>query len=90
LDSGWTTEIDHSEKVLSPPTIEELVAVKPKAGRPKVLNKLEWNPIFAACAASKEAWRKQQHHVALETWICRMAVVNQLVTEPEGGNEFHA
>jgi hypothetical protein len=34
-------EIDYSKKDLPPPTIEELVAVKPKASRPKVLNELE-------------------------------------------------
>jgi hypothetical protein len=52
-------EIDHFEKDLPPPTIEELVAVKPKAGRPKVLSESDCNAIFAACTASKKAQRKQ-------------------------------
>ena len=45
-------EIDRD---IPPPTIEELVAVKPKAGRPKVLSELDCNAIFAACTASKKA-----------------------------------
>jgi hypothetical protein len=52
-------EVNNSEQGLPAPTIEELVAVKPKAGRPKVLNETECNAIFAVCTASKEAWRKQ-------------------------------
>jgi hypothetical protein len=48
-------ELDHSEEGLLPPTIEELVAVKPKTGRPKVLSELDCNEIFAACTASKKA-----------------------------------
>jgi hypothetical protein len=52
-------EADNSEQGLPPPTIEELVAVKPKAGRPKVLSKSDCNEIFAACTASKEARKKQ-------------------------------
>jgi hypothetical protein len=52
----WTQagqlEIDHSEKDLPP--VEELVAVKPKAGRSKVLNELECNTIFAACRSGME------------------------------------
>jgi hypothetical protein len=31
-------EVDYHEKDLQPPTIEELVAAKPKSGRPKVLS----------------------------------------------------
>ena len=52
-------EVDHSEEGLPPPTIEELVAVKPKTGRPKVLSESDCNEIFAACTASKKARRKQ-------------------------------
>jgi hypothetical protein len=54
----WTRagqlEIDHSEKDLPPPTIKELVAVTPKAGRPKMLNELECNTNFAACRSGME------------------------------------
>jgi hypothetical protein len=39
-------EIDYLEKDLQLPTIEKLVAVKPKAGRPKVLSKLDCIAIF--------------------------------------------
>ena len=52
-------EVDYSEQGLPAPTIEELVAVKPKAGRPKVLSESDCNEIFAACTASKKAWKKQ-------------------------------
>jgi hypothetical protein len=48
-------EVDYSEKGLLAPTIEELVVVKPKASRPKVLDELECNAIFIACTTSKEA-----------------------------------
>jgi len=52
-------EIDHSEQGLLAPTIEELVATKPKGGRPKVLSDSDCNVIFAACTASKKARKKQ-------------------------------
>jgi|SRR6266487_6862153 hypothetical protein len=52
-------EIHHAEQNLPPPTIEELVAVKPKTRRPKVLSELDCNTIFTACTASKKARRKQ-------------------------------
>ena len=52
-------EVDYSEQGLPAPTIEELVAVKPKAGRPKVLSKSDCNKIFAAGTASKKAQKKQ-------------------------------
>jgi hypothetical protein len=48
-------EVDNSEQGLPALTIEELVIVKSKAGRPKVLDKTKCNTIFAACTASKEA-----------------------------------
>ena len=48
-------EVDYSKKGLPPPTIEELVAVKPKSSRPKVLSELDCNTIFAACTALKES-----------------------------------
>jgi hypothetical protein len=44
----------YSEKDLPPPTIKELVAVTPKAGRPKMLNELECNTNFAACRSGME------------------------------------
>jgi hypothetical protein len=52
-------EVDYSKQGLPARTIEESVAVKPKASRPKVLSELDCNAIFAACTASKKAWRKQ-------------------------------
>jgi hypothetical protein len=48
-------EIDHVEQDLPPPTIEQTVAIRPKASRPKVLDEFECNAIFAACTVSKEA-----------------------------------
>jgi hypothetical protein len=39
------------------------------------------------------AWRTEWanlHQDKIRAWICRMAVVNQLVIDHEGGNEFHA
>jgi hypothetical protein len=48
-------EVNNSEQGLPAPTIEELVAVKPKAGRPKVLSESDCNKIFAACTVSKKA-----------------------------------
>jgi hypothetical protein len=52
-------EVNYSVQGLPAPTIEELVAVKPKTGRPKVLSESDCNAIFAACTASKKARRKQ-------------------------------
>jgi hypothetical protein len=66
----WTQagqlEVSHSEEGLPPPTIEELVAVKSKTGRPKILDEVDCNAIFAACTASKKAQKKRQHYIALE------------------------
>jgi hypothetical protein len=42
---------------------------------------------------TERAWRAEWanlHQDKIRAWICRMAVVNQLVIEHEGGNEFHA
>ena len=73
-------EVDHSEEGRPPPTIEELVAVKPKTGRPKVLSESDCNEIYAACTASKKARRKQQHHVALEEGFeaCRRTIETRM------------
>jgi hypothetical protein len=73
-------ESDHSEQGLPPPTIEELAAVKPKTGRPKALNELECNAIFAACTASKKARKKRQHHIALEEGFeaCRRTIETRM------------
>ena len=48
-------EVDHSEQGLLAPTIEELVVVKPKTRRPKVLSESDCDVIFAAYTASKKA-----------------------------------
>lgn len=52
-------EVDCSEQNLPPPTIEELVKVKPKTRRPKVLSNKDCNTIFAACTANKRAQKRQ-------------------------------
>ncbi len=52
-------EASYAENNLSPPTIEELVAVKPKIGRPKVVSDADGNSIFAACTVNKKARKRQ-------------------------------
>ncbi len=52
-------ELDYAAQNLPAPTIEELVAIKPKTGRPKVLSLDDCNQIFAACTANKKARQKQ-------------------------------
>src|SRR5450432_3222724 len=59
-------EVQHNENDLLPPTIEELVAIKPKTGRPPILSSKDCNDIFAACTKDKKNRQKQQHHIALE------------------------
>jgi hypothetical protein len=49
----------YSANNLPPLSIERLVAVKPKTGRPKVLTNIDYTVIFAACTVSKKACRKQ-------------------------------
>jgi hypothetical protein len=48
-------EISHAADNLPPPSIKELVAVKPKSVRPKVLSNEDCNKIFAACTVNKKA-----------------------------------
>jgi hypothetical protein len=41
---------------------------------------------------TERAWRgewENLHQDKIRSWVARMAVVNQLVIEHEGGNEFH-
>jgi hypothetical protein len=52
-------EVLYSANNLPPPSIEQLVAVKPKTGRPKVLTNADCAVIFAACTANKKARRRQ-------------------------------
>ena len=47
-------EVQHNENDLLPPTIEELVAIKPKTGRPPILSSKDCNDIFAACTKDKK------------------------------------
>ena len=38
------------------------------------------------------AWRAEWeniHQDQIRSWVCRMVVVNQLIIEDEGGNNFH-
>jgi hypothetical protein len=52
-------EASHAENNIASPSIEELVAVKPKTGRPKVLSDADCNVIFAACTVDKKARKRQ-------------------------------
>jgi len=41
---------------------------------------------------SDRAWKAEWanlHQDRIRAWICRMAVINQLIIEHEGGNDFH-
>jgi hypothetical protein len=46
-------EASHGEDNLAPPSIEELVDVKPKTRRLKVLSDAHCDIIFAACTVNK-------------------------------------
>ena len=48
-------EASHDEDNLAPPSIEELVVVKPKTGRLKALGDADCDIIFAACTVDKKA-----------------------------------
>jgi len=52
-------EIAHAENSLPTPSIEQLVTVKAKTGRPKILSDENCNTIFAACTVNKKARKKQ-------------------------------
>jgi hypothetical protein len=52
-------EISHTKDNLPPLSIKELVAVKPKSGRQKVLSNEDCNKIFATCTVNKKAWKKR-------------------------------
>jgi hypothetical protein len=59
-------EISYAEQDLPLPLIKELVAVKPKTGRPKVLSDEDCDKIFVAYIVDKKARKKRFHHVSLE------------------------
>jgi hypothetical protein len=61
-------EVDYFGSDLLPLTIKELVAIKPKASRPKVLRELESNVIFAACTASKKP--RESNNLMLHKKTC--------------------
>ena len=48
-DRAGQVEIEHAKQNLLALTIKQLVAIKPKTGRPKVLSPNDCKQIFAAC-----------------------------------------
>jgi hypothetical protein len=54
---------------------------------------LDWKILPHTIEWTDRAWRAEWanlHQDEIRVWICRTAVVKQLVTEDEGGNELHA
>jgi hypothetical protein len=94
-------QIRCAEQGLPPPTIQEQVEqIKRKEGsgaKPKITDD-EVIELMEACTLNKSQRRKLWHIVAewekfpqerIRALVTRMAAINNLIIEFEGGNEFH-
>ena len=73
-------EIEHIEKGLPPPTLEEKIARKKGSGAKPKLTIDDLNEIFVACTLNKKQRKKLQHVVAKELGfdVCRRTIETRL------------